>query len=310
MSRCTAGGARRVWDLQIDALTAPVASRKRNSVSTATSAALFSQCCPHSISTAVFGLAGSPKAAALDHAQAGRVAGVDQQVGRHADPAREGGALLAPCAQTMIGRQGSCIECRSSRKSAASTNGRSSRARRSSARVARPEQRIVAPDAVVVLVDVARAVRVVEIEARVGGDVGERQRQLACSPALFPRRTTAFKRNRAAELVAVRERLHHHVRPGLAGIEHVHVVRRRCCRSCRAQCPAARVQSGVFKSKLLYFRQERLTRFFCKAAKPAVFCSVCLVHVQALVDLDLQAVAAAPSGPSRRAPAPRPCTGR
>ena len=40
--------------------------------------------------------------------------------------------LLSLFAHTMIGRQGSCIECRSSRKSAASTNLRSSRALRSS----------------------------------------------------------------------------------------------------------------------------------------------------------------------------------
>ena len=41
--------------------------------------------------------------------------------------------------------------------------------------IARAQERLVAPDAVVVLVDVARTVRIAEIEARESGDVGERQ---------------------------------------------------------------------------------------------------------------------------------------
>jgi hypothetical protein len=81
--------------LQIDASTAPVAARKRNSVSTATSAALFSQCWPHSISTAVFGLAGSLKAPRSIMRRPAGWTRIDEQVRRHADAPREGGALLA-----------------------------------------------------------------------------------------------------------------------------------------------------------------------------------------------------------------------
>ena len=64
------------------------------------------------------------EAAALDHAQARRMAGVDEQQLGHLQLSRQRRALSPPRAvapHTISGLQGSCIECMSSSRSAAST---------------------------------------------------------------------------------------------------------------------------------------------------------------------------------------------
>jgi hypothetical protein len=85
-------------------------------------------------------------------------------------------------------------------------------------RVARTEQHVVGPHAVVVLVDVARRIRIVEVEARIGLDVGEGDDQPAARRPQV-RAQQVVERQRAAELVAVRQRLQHHRRPGTPRVD-------------------------------------------------------------------------------------------
>ena len=89
ITRCRAGGSTFSLDRIESNGTLPVAARKRSIVSTATSTADFSQCWPHSISTAVRGLAGSLKLPRSRMRTPARMAGIEQQIGRHPDLARE-----------------------------------------------------------------------------------------------------------------------------------------------------------------------------------------------------------------------------
>ena len=82
-------------------------------------------------------------------------------------------------------------------------------------RVARTEERGIGPDSVVVLVDQTRWERVGRVEAREGCDVGKGQSQTA-APRAKALLQQPVERDRAADLVAMRERLHHHPRAGLA----------------------------------------------------------------------------------------------
>ena len=78
------------------------------------------------------------------------------------------------------------------------------------------------PDPVHVLVEIARHRRIGRIEAAVGVDIGEDQRQLAA------RRRDAsaeemVERDGAANLIAVHQGAEHDVAPGLAAVERRHI---------------------------------------------------------------------------------------
>jgi hypothetical protein len=162
------------------------------------------------------------EAAALDHAQASRMAGVEQQAFRHADSPRELHALVDGSAHHDR-RAGLVHRVQIQEVFGRVDEGPQLARAPQLRRVARPEQPLVGPDPVVVLVDVARAVRVVEVEARIGGDIGERDGQLA-GARLQTIAQQRVERNCAAELVAVRQCLDHHARTRLAGVEDADVL--------------------------------------------------------------------------------------
>ena len=117
ITRCTAGGFSRNRGATNASSTMPLARRNLSVVSIATSAEFFSQCWPHSISTAVRGLAGSLKAPrSIMRSPAGWPVSTSRSAGTPILRAKA--TLFSLRAHTMIGRQGSCIECRSSSSSA------------------------------------------------------------------------------------------------------------------------------------------------------------------------------------------------
>ena len=79
------------------------------------------------------------------------------------------------------------------------------------------------PDAVEILVHVARLAGHLRIEVLVGEDVAEGEGERAACRA-EPLAEQPVERDRAADLVAVHERRHQHARPGRAGVEAMHVV--------------------------------------------------------------------------------------
>ncbi len=197
---------------------------------------------------------------------------------------RASAAFLSSVPHTISGRQGSLIEWMSSSRSAASTKGCSCARAAQLDRVARAEQLLVGPDAVQVLVDAARRVGVGGVEARVGLDVGEGQRQAAAPrPEALPQQPV--ERDRAADLVAVRQRLHHHVRARARRLRDGARSRRRCCRRARGRCRAASVRragrrsSAAFSAQALppraavrnapRIRVDQAIRWPCSTSKPA-----------------------------------------
>ena len=85
-------------------------------------------------------------------------------------------------------------------------------------RAARAVERRRAPQPVEVLVDIARGDRVARVELAIGRDIVEGQRQPA-APRPDPGAKQPVERDRAANLVAVGQRAHQHMRPRLGGVE-------------------------------------------------------------------------------------------
>jgi hypothetical protein len=80
-------------------------------------------------------------------------------------------------------------------------------------RLPRPVERREAPQAVEILVDIARGDRIARVEFAIGGDIVEGERQLAAArPELGAEQRV--ERDRAADLVAVGQRADDDVRPG------------------------------------------------------------------------------------------------
>ena len=79
------------------------------------------------------------------------------------------------------------------------------------------------PDAIEIFIDKAARVRQGGIEAMKRIHIGERQRQLSTC-GLQVHLEQSIERNRAAEFVAVRDHVHHRMRPRLAGIERRDVI--------------------------------------------------------------------------------------
>ncbi len=167
--------------------------------------------------------------AAFDHAQAGRVAGVDQQQLGHLQLSRQRRAFFAtPSAAAADHQWRAGLAHRMDVEQ--QLGGIDERPQLAGApqldRIARAQQRLVAPDAVEVLVDIAAAVGRGRVPARIGRDVAEGQRQSAALRLpLCLLREQRIQRDGAADLVAVGQRLHHDLWPGAARIEAPHVGR-------------------------------------------------------------------------------------
>ena len=196
--------------------------RKRSVDCFATSGAARSQCWPHSISSALRGSTGSSNARVVAQPLAGRMAGVDHDVLGQADRVREFQSLAAavrpaPAAGTdrssSAGRAGS--RCRRRR-------GRSSRARARSRVWRGAVEHVGRPQPVEVLVHAARRERIGGVERAERVDVGEHERQRAAHrPHVLAQQPVVG--DRAADLVAVRQRLDRHVRARALGGEPPHV---------------------------------------------------------------------------------------
>ena len=88
---------------------------------------------------------------------------------------------------------------------------------------ARTVEDVGRPYAIEILVDEARSVRACRIEAEKGLHVRERKRERTAHRTQFPAQQ-AIHHDRAANLVAVRERVNQDVRTGLAALEGVNEI--------------------------------------------------------------------------------------
>ncbi len=129
--RCGAGASAAISRSAASRSTTSRWRRNRQVVCHATCSAARSQCCPHSTSSAFFGLPASPNPAkSRMRVPFACPSSLTMSLGMATSNANRIPLSRGP--QIITGGLGSSIEWMSSRKSAASTNGRSSRARRSS----------------------------------------------------------------------------------------------------------------------------------------------------------------------------------
>jgi hypothetical protein len=213
------------------------------------------------------------ESAALDHAQAGGMPGVDQKVAGNAQLLRESDALFAALpvhaadhdraarlghgmqVEQVVGR----IDKGPQLARAAQLGG-----------VARAEQHLVRPDAVVVLVDAARAVRVLEVEAGESRDVGEGQEKFSYSYlGFFPKQE--IKSNGTAILVPMRQGLDHDGRAGPARVEHVDVIDAGVAGPVPGNVGRRDFDRSLVFHRVFFSSRRSQDRFLCKTPNPSVF---------------------------------------
>ena len=171
------------------------------------------------------GALGVGKTAAVDHAQADGVAGVDEQVARHAQFTRVGGVFVSRATHHQ-GATGLVHAVDVEHHIGRVNDGQQLARPAQFAAVSLALQDAVAPHTVEVFIDKTRLVRGLHIKTRKRVHVGKRQaesamaRLEACAEHFVEQ---VAQRDGAANLIAVGERLHQHLGARAARIEMVHV---------------------------------------------------------------------------------------